>query len=113
MVSALIIIVVLFSSALGALGAMLIKKGTNRFPVLQMWRSKHAWGGVALILLSMAFYIFALQKEKLSVIYPLTSTMYIFATLLSVRFLGEKMSLYKWIALAGIMVGVGLIGVGG
>jgi uncharacterized membrane protein len=53
--------------------------------------------------------IFALRKGELSVLYPIVATSYIWVSLLSMRFLGESISLFKWIGICIIMVGVVIV----
>ena len=112
MVQIVVILLVLLGSSTGAIGTMLVKMGTNRYPLLRLWKSRQAWTGVLLVLFSMGVYLLALHRERLSVVYPLASTTYIFTTLLSARYLGEKMNVFKWIAIIGIIGGVALIGMG-
>ncbi len=106
------ILLVLFGSLVGALGTLIIKKGTNTFSFFQLLKSKNLWIGLSLYCVSMIVYVLALSQEKLSVIYPVASTAYIWTTLFSVKFLGEEMNPWKWAALLGIIIGVTLIGLG-
>ena len=105
-------VIVFLGTVIGSVGTLLIKKGTLRFSFLRLWKSPEMWGGVLLYLLSTIFYVVVLQQEELSVVYPIVSFTYIWTTLLSVKFLGEKMNRYKWIALAGIILGVTFVGLG-
>ena len=106
------ILLVLLGSLIGALGTLIIKKGTNNFSFFQLLKSKNLWIGLFLYCVSMVFYVLALSQERLSVIYPVASTAYIWTTLFSVKFLGEKMNRWKLAALLGIILGVTLIGLG-
>ena len=106
------VLLVLIGSLIGALGTLIIKRGTNKYRFFRLLKSKSLWIGLFLYGLSVIIYVLALSQEKLSVIYPIVSTTYIWTTLFSVKFLGEKMNKYKWLALIGIVVGVTLIGFG-
>jgi len=106
------ILLVLFGSLVGALGTLFIKKGTNKHSFFQLLKSKYLAAGMLLYCVSVIVYVLALSQEKLSVIYPVASTAYIWTTLFSVKFLGEKMNSWKWAALLGIILGVTLIGLG-
>ncbi|HIH11639.1 TPA: EamA family transporter [Candidatus Woesearchaeota archaeon] len=105
-------IVVILGTIVGSIGTLLIKKGTQRFSFSRLWKSPEMWGGAALYIVSTLFYVIALRQEELSVVYPIVSFTYIWTTLLSVKFLGEKMNKFKWIALVGIILGVTMVGLG-
>ncbi len=106
------IILILIATLIGAFGALTIKKGTLKYSFKRFFFSPYFWGGALLYLASTVFYVIALRTENLSVLYPLVSTSYIWVTFLSVKFLKEKMNLWKWIALVGIIIGVIFIGIG-
>lgn len=112
MVNLISVLLVLIGSFIGAVGTLFIKKGTNKYSFWKLWMSKYFWMGMSLYVFSTLFYVTALRREELSVVYPLVSTTYIFTTYLSVRYLGEKMNKWKWIGLFGIVFGVILIGIG-
>ncbi len=54
----------------------------------------------------------ALKFGELSVLYPFVALQYVWANLLSKRYLDEELNLYKWIGVTLIFVGVTLIGIG-
>ena len=112
MINSLSIAFVLAATLIGAFGALVIKKGTLKYSFKQLFFTAYFWWGVLLYAASTVFYVLALRKEQLSVIYPLVSTSYIWVTLFSVKFLKERMNLWKWIALVGIIIGVTFIGIG-
>ncbi len=112
MVNLISIILVLVGSIVGALGALIIKKGTDKHSFIRLLRSKTLYIGFFIYGLSTIFYILALRIEELSIIYPLVSVTYIWTTLFSVKYLKEKMNKWKWISLIGIIIGVVLIGIG-
>lgn len=106
------ILLVLIGSFIGAVGTFIIKKGTTKHSFFALWKSKYLWQGFFFYVISTLLYIVALDKGELSVLYPLVSTAYIWTTLFSVKYLGERMNKYKWLALIGIVIGVSLIGIG-
>jgi uncharacterized membrane protein len=57
-------------------------------------------------------FIPALKGGDLSVLYPFVALAYIWVSLLSVKFLGEKMNKFKWLGIALIIIGVSFIGIG-
>lgn len=103
---------VLAGTVIGALGALILKKGTINRSFKKLFFTSYLWSGLFLYGLSTLLYLLALRREEISVLYPLVSTSYIWITLFSVRFLGEKMNKWKYLALVGIVIGVVLIGVG-
>lgn len=106
------IVLVLAATIIGAFGALLLKKGTDKHSFRELLTSSLLIMGFFLYGLSILLYILAMRREELSVLYPLISTSYIWTTLLSIKFLNEKMNKWKYIGLAGIIIGVVLIGVG-
>lgn len=112
MINIVSIFLVLIATFVAALGALLIKKVANQYTFLKMFYSRFLWLGLFLYGLSFIFYIAALREESLSVLYPLVSMTYIWTTYFSVRFLGEKMNIWKWSGLLGIIAGVIIIGLG-
>jgi len=105
MVSILSLILVLVSAFLGALGTFVLKKGTLQYSLRSFVLSRFFWGGIILYGLGTVLYVLALRQEPLSSLYPLISTTYIWAALLSLR-IGERMNTWKWMGLLGIILGV-------
>lgn len=112
MVSFVPLLLVLIGAFIGAIGNLVIKKGTNRYSFAKLFGSSLLWGGLFLYGLSVIFYVVALRQEELSVVYPLVSTTYLWTTFFSVKYLRERMNKWKWIGLLGIILGVTLIGIG-
>lgn len=96
----------------GSLAVILLKKAASKYPLRQLFFRRIFWEGVILFGISLLLYVVILQREELSVVYPLSSISYLITTMLSVKYLGEKMTIWKWIALAGVMMGVTLIAIG-
>jgi len=112
MIKTLSLVAVLVASAMGSIGTILIKKALPRHSFFRIWNSTAAWAALGLYLFSVGLYLWALRYEELSVLYPFVSTSYIWITILSVIHLHEKMNVWKWISITGIIIGVILIGVG-
>ena len=72
----------------------------------------HLFGGVGLYAIGTILFIPALKGGELSVLYPFVALNYIWVSLLSVKFLGEKMNRFKWLGIALIIIGVSFIGLG-
>lgn len=112
MVKLLAIGLVIIATFIGGIGALLLKKATTGRGLKEAVACWMLWGGLFLYGLSSVFYILALNLEQLSIVYPLVSLSYFWTCFFSVRYLGEKMNSWKYISLAGIIVGIVMIGVG-
>jgi len=105
---------VIVSSFLNAFGAILLKKGSGKFNAdllgqiknlpLIMGLGFYGTGGI--------LYIFALRGGELSILYPFVALSFVWVSILSNKFLKEKMGLLKWIGVGFILFGVSLIGFG-
>ncbi len=96
----------------GSVAVLLLKRSVSMGSLRELFFRGQFWGGVILFGVSLLLYVLVLQREKLSVVYPLGSTTYLVTTALSVKYLGEKMTPWKWLALGGIVLGVSLIAIG-
>ena len=108
------IILVLIAGLIGAFGAVMLKKGSahlhrNFKGIFFNW---HLIFGAALYGVSTVLFIFALKDSDLSVMYPFVAVTYVWISLFSIKFFGEKMNKWKWLGIAAILVGVSLIGLG-
>lgn len=112
MINLLAVVLVVIGTITGAIGALILKKGSEKSSLRYFWKDRYLFGGFFFYGMSTVLYIIALRLEHLSVLYPLVSTSYIWTTLFSVKFLHEKMNQWKWIALSGIILGVTFIGFG-
>ena len=104
--------IILVGSVIGSLGNLVVKMGANKYSFWRLWHSSYLWGGLVLYGLSVLLYVFVLRIEELSVVYPLVSMSYLWTTIFSIKYLGEKMNKWKWFGLVGIILGIVLIGVG-
>jgi len=89
-----------------------MKNGTNKYTFKKLLFSIDFWDGLFLYIIATVFYLIVLSMEQLSVVYPLVSLTYIWTTILSVKYLGEKMNKWKYFSLTGIIMGIVLIGIG-
>lgn len=112
MVNFLSVLLVVVGTFIGSIGALVIKKGLNRYNFKHFLLSRYFFGGFSFYVISVLFYFIALKREELSVVYPLVSTSYIWVTVLSVCYLKEKIDVWKIVSLIGIIIGVILIGLG-
>ncbi len=112
MVESLALLFVVLSTVVGALGTILFKKGVGGISFFQIWKRGVVWGALGLYVISAMFYLLALRKEMVTVIYPLASLSYVWVVLFSVVLLHEKVTFGKIVGVCGIVLGVVLIGLG-
>ena len=105
---------VISATLVGAFGPILLKKASAKklSNIKSLISNYPLFGGVGLYGLGTILFIPALKGGDLSILYPFVSVSYIWVSLLSVKFLGEKMNLIKWLGIALIIVGVSFIGFG-
>ncbi len=105
---------VILATLIGAFGPILLKKASAKklSTISSLIKNYYLFAGVSLYALGTILFIPALKGGDLSILYPFVSLSYIWVSLLSVRFLGEKMNKYKWIGVTFIIFGVTLIGIG-
>ena len=105
---------VIFATVIGSFGPILLKKASARSlsKISSLITNYHLFGGFALYGMGTILFIPALKGGDLSILYPFVALAYVWVSLLSVKFLGEKMNLMKWTGVALIIVGVSFIGIG-
>ena len=105
---------VISATLVGAFGPILLKKASARklSKISSLIKNYYLFGGVLLYAIGTMMFIPALKGGDLSILYPFVSVTYIWVSLLSVKFLGEKMNKYKWIGITFIILGVTFIGIG-
>jgi drug/metabolite transporter (DMT)-like permease len=108
-----IIVAVLFSVA----GQLFVKKGLNLLHGLdfgggltgtytKILLSPYVLLGTTLYCVSVLFWLYSLTKVELSYAAPFIALTYIFIVLASWMFLGESVSLMRWIGVVVVSVGV-------
>ena len=103
----------LVAQMVGSVTPIYLKKASHRVTIsVNSLLNKDLIIAATAQFISMIMFVVALKGGELSFIYPLVSTVYIWASLLSIRMLGEKMNLKKWSGIAFIILGVTLIGIG-
>jgi len=105
---------VIFATFVGAFGPILLKKASAKSfsSISSLMTNYHLMGGVALYVVGTLLFIPALKGGDLSILYPFVSLTYIWISLLSIKFLGEKMNVWKWSGIGCIILGVSFIGIG-
>lgn len=100
-----------------AFGALFFKRGSSKFTlspnpfklVIGSLKNTNLIIGIFLYAAPTPVYLWALKNAPLSLIYPVNSLTYIWVSLLSVKFLGERMNRYRWLGVASIIIGVSLL----
>jgi len=108
------ILLVLVATLIGAFGALFFKRGSDKvslnFRAILFNRSLIL--GFIFYVMSAVVFIISLKGGEVSVLYPFVSLNYVWISLLSIKFLGEKMNKWKWLGIFLIIMGVSLIGLG-
>lgn len=106
--------IVFLAAIIGSFGALFLKIGSKRFSFKfkRLMRNYKLMFGVLLYAISSIVFIWGLKQGELSVLYPIVATGYIWICLLSVKVLGEKMNIWRWLGILAILIGVSLIGFG-
>ncbi len=105
---------VILGTLVGAFGPILFKKASAKqlSKLSSLMTNYPLFGGFALYAMGTMLFIPALKGGDLSVLYPFVALTYIWVSLLSIKFLGEKMNRFKWLGIALIIIGVSFIGIG-
>jgi len=78
--------------------------------VIQSWQ---LWAGFLLYGFGAAILIQAFKNGEVSVLYPIIATSYIWVALLSNHYFAEPITMFKWVGIAGIILGITTLGLGG
>tara|TARA_Y100000310_G_C20390309_1_gene672427 strand:- start:42 stop:392 length:351 start_codon:yes stop_codon:yes gene_type:complete len=105
---------VILATFVGAFGPILLKKASAKklSKISSLISNYHLFGGVSLYAIGTMLFIPALKGGDLSILYPFVALGYVWVSLLSVKFLGEKINLMKWMGIVFIIIGVSFIGIG-
>ena len=105
---------VVFATLIGSGGALFFKYTSEHVSknVFSLLKKPSLYLGIFLYGLSVPVFVFALKFGELSTLYPMVGLSYIWTSLLSIKFLKEKMKDIKWFGIISILLGVALIGVG-
>ena len=105
---------VILAALVGAFGPILLKKAAPKFKfsIRSLMTNYYLMGGIAFYGIGTILFIPSLKGGELSTLYPIVSTTYIWVSLLSVKFLKEKMTRLRWLGILLIIAGVSFIGFG-
>lgn len=106
------IILITLSTIISSLASFFLKVASKNFTfkIKTIIKNLPLIGAFTLHFVSAIIGIIAYRGGELTVLVPLASLNYIWASILAVRFLGEKMNIWKWAGILTIMVGITIIG---
>jgi len=82
------------------------------FDILSIITNVNLLIGILLYIVGGTILIISLRGGEVSVLYPILATSYIWVSFLSIYFLNESMTFFKWLGVFTIMTGIILIGYG-
>lgn len=105
------IILMVLSSFMAASGQLSLKIGSMKIKknLASIIKNYAFLAGVFFYGLAAIIGIVALKGNELTILYPIASLNYVWVSLLSMKFLKEKMNLLKWSGIALIILGVVII----
>ena len=106
-----ILLLTALSAFIGSIGQLEFKRGADnlQFDIKLLLTNYHLIIAVAVYCLSTVLYVYALNKENLSILYPIVATSYIWTLMFSKIFLKEPVGLTSWAGVFFILLGVTLI----
>jgi drug/metabolite transporter (DMT)-like permease len=106
-----IILLTALAAFIGSIGQLEFKRGADnlQFDIKLLLTNYHLILAVAVYGLSTILYVYALNKENLSILYPIIATSYIWTLMFSKIFLKEPIGLTGWAGVFFILLGVTLI----
>ncbi len=105
------IALVLVANAIGSFGPIYLKKASADFNFsLKTLFNRQLLAGLFFYGVGTILFVSALRGGEISVLYPLVATVYIWVSLLSLKMLNEKMTLFKIAGILLIILGVSFIG---
>jgi len=104
---------IIFSTLLSSSGSILLKKASEKLSFsLKTILHMPLLVGFGFHVISALVSIIAYKGGELSVLFSLGALNYIWVSIFSVKYLGEKMNKWKWLGVLSIIFGVVLVGIG-
>ena len=106
-----VLLLAALAAFIGSIGQLEFKRGADnlQFDIKLLLSNHHLIFAVGLYCVSTVLYVYALNKEQLSVVYPIIATSYIWTLVLSQVVLKEHVGLVSWAGVFLILLGVSLI----
>ena len=97
----------------GAIGQYFYKKGGTRMSALPLWQNGWLLAGILSFCLVMVFFVLSYKAGgRLSTVYPVYATTFVWGALLGKYLEGETLNASVWIGMLLILAGVTAIGLG-
>lgn len=107
------IILNLVAAVVGAAGQALYQVGGLQLGSVPLWKNVPLFLGMILFCAVMVLFVVAFKMGgKLSVVYPIYATTFVWGTLIAVYFRGESISAMQIAGLVVIIAGVSLVAMG-
>lgn len=103
------IILMVIASVVAAFGQLSLKLGSARLKMSEILKNYMLLAGFFFYGISIVISVIAFRGSELTILYPLASLNYVWVSLLSIKYLKERMNKYKWLGIALIIMGVALI----
>jgi len=100
----------LIVSVLGAFGALFLKKGAKKFTFKNPVNKNIVAGFITYVLTTVVF-VLGVKKTTLSFFYPFTSLLYLFAAVLGIVVLKEKVTKWRLAGICCVIAGVVMVSV--
>lgn len=105
-----LILSVLVMTLFGSLGALFLKRGSEKVSELKsLVTTPQIWLGGLFYLAGALLNIYLLRGYSYSIVYPLTSLTYVWSLILSALLLHEKVTVQKLFGIAAICLGAFLL----
>ncbi len=106
------IILVAVCTIMTSIAQVLWKFAANAGPVSSMVFTWQLWAGFVLYAMSAAVLIRSFKDGEVSVVFPVIASSYIWVAILSNHYFNEPVTLFKWVGIAAIVLGITVLGVG-
>ena len=105
---------ILFCTLLTSTAQLFWKFGANKleFNIISILTNVPIYVGILLYLIGGILLIISFRGGEVSVLYPILATSYVWVSFLSIYFLSELMTFFKWLGIITIITGIILIGYG-
>ncbi|MBL7056140.1 hypothetical protein ISS07_04465 [Candidatus Woesearchaeota archaeon] len=105
---------IFFSTLLTSTAQLFYKFGSAKlgFDIVSIITNVELIMGLLLYAVGGTMMILSFRGGEVSVLYPIFATSYIWVSFLSIYFLSESMSFFRWVGVLVIMLGIVFIGLG-
>jgi drug/metabolite transporter (DMT)-like permease len=106
-----VLLLTALAAFIGSIGQLEFKRGADnlQLDIKLLVSNYHLIFAVGLYCLSTVLYVYALNKERLFIVYPIIATSYIWTLVLSKFVLKEPVGIASWGGVFLILLGVSLI----